>query len=55
MTKLKFEDDKHCSEATQHENKINHLEKNNLNVDNLRKNHEKIHKKQINITVTTKI
>ena len=25
--KLKFEDYKNCSEATQHENKINHLEK----------------------------
>ena len=39
-TKLKFEDYKHCLEATQLENKINHLEKNTLNVDNFRKNHK---------------
>ena len=32
--KLKFEDYKYCLEATQLENKINHLEKNNLNADN---------------------
>ena len=32
---LKLEDYKHCLEATQLENKINHLEKNNFNVDNL--------------------
>ena len=39
-TKLKFEDYKHCLEATQLENKINNLEKNTLNVDNYRKNHK---------------
>ena len=37
---LKFEDYKYCLEATQLENKINHLEKNNLNVDNIRENHK---------------
>ena len=46
--KLKFEDYKHCLEATQLENKIIRLEKNNLNVDNLRKNHKEFIKKTIN-------
>ena len=36
--KVKFGDYKHCLEVTQLENKINHLEKNNPNVDNLREN-----------------
>ena len=39
--KLKFEDYKHCLQATELENKINHVEKNNLNVDNLQKNHKR--------------
>ena len=34
--KLQLEDYKYFFKATQLENKINHLEKNNLNVDNLR-------------------
>ena len=34
--KLQFEDYKQFFKATPLENKINHLEKNNLNVDNLR-------------------
>ena len=38
--KLKFEYYKHCLEATQLENKINYLEKKNLNVDNLQKCHK---------------
>ena len=33
--KLKFEDDKHCLEATQLKNKINQLEKNKLDMNNL--------------------
>ena len=33
--KLKFKDCKHCSEANQLENKINQIEKNKLDVDNL--------------------
>ena len=37
---LKFQDYKHCSETTQHENKINHLEKNKLDLDSLRENHK---------------
>ena len=39
--KLKFEDYKHCSEATQLENKINRLEKNKLDVNGLWKYHRK--------------
>ena len=38
--KLKFEEYKHYLEATQLENKINHLEKNTLNTDNLQENHK---------------
>ena len=49
---LRFEDYKHCLEATQLENKINNSEKNNLNVDKS----QRIHKKQdINIKITAKI
>ena len=40
--KLKFEDYKHSLEATQLENKMNHVEKNNLNVDNLQENYKKL-------------
>ena len=39
--KLKFEGYKNCLEATQLKNKTNHLEQNNLNVDNLRENHKR--------------
>ena len=35
--KLKFEDYKNCLEAVQFENKINHLEKDIINVDSLKK------------------
>ena len=35
--KLKFENYKNCLEATQLENKINHLEKNQLNIDGIKK------------------
>ena len=35
--KLKFEDYKNCLEAAQFENKINHLEKDIINVDSLKK------------------
>ena len=33
--KLKFEDHKNCLEVTQLENKINHLEKNQIDIDSL--------------------
>ena len=35
--KLKFENYKNCLEATRLENKINHLEKNQLNIDGIKK------------------
>ena len=35
--KLKFEDYKNCLEATQHENKINHIEENEIDLDSLKK------------------
>ena len=38
--KLKFEDCKHCLEATHLRNKTNHLEKNKLYVVSLQENHE---------------
>ena len=41
----KFEDYKNYLEATQLENKINHLEKNKIDVDSLNES-ERIHKKQ---------
>ena len=34
--KIKFEDYKNCLEATQLENKINHPDKNEIDVDNLK-------------------
>ena len=36
---LKFEYYKNCLEATQLENKIKHLEKNNVNTKSLKENH----------------
>ena len=36
--KPKFENYRNCLEATQLENKINHLEKNKINIDSLKKN-----------------
>ena len=38
--KLKFEDYKNCLEAAQMENKINHLEKNKIDVDSLKEDQE---------------
>ena len=49
--KLKFENYKNCLEATQLENKINHLEKNKINRDSINKNHKEFIRninKQIN-------
>ena len=39
--KLKFENYKNCLEATQLENKINHLEKNYSDIDSIKENHKK--------------
>ena len=44
--KLKFENYKNCLEATQLENKINYLEQDKINIDSLKKNHEKFIKKK---------
>ena len=44
--KLKYEGYKHCLEAAQLENKINHLEKSNIRVDNPLENHKEFIKKQ---------
>ena len=38
---LKFENYKHYVEATKLENKINHLEKNKVNVDSFKRDHKK--------------
>ena len=37
--KLKFENYENCLEGTQFENKINHLEKNEINIDGINKYH----------------
>ena len=42
--KLKFEYYKHCLEATQLENKINHQEKNKIDIDNLKEDHKEFMK-----------
>ena len=39
--KLKFENFKNCLEETGLENKINHLEKNKIDIDSLKKDHQK--------------
>ena len=40
--KVKFENYKNCSETNQLENKINDLEKNEININSLRKNHKEL-------------
>ena len=45
--KLKFEDYKHCLDATQTENKINQPEKNKVDLDSLRVNHKEFIKKKL--------
>ena len=41
IKKLKFEHYKDFLEATQLQNKINYLEKNNIDIDSIKENHEK--------------
>lgn len=54
--KLKVEDYENCLKSTQLENRINHLQKNKVNIDSLSVNSEKKYKKQyINIKIPTKI
>ena len=38
--KIRFEDYKNCLKATQLENKINHLGKNEIDVDSIKKDHK---------------
>ena len=38
--KLRFENYKNCLEATQLENKMNHLEKNKIDIDRIKENHK---------------
>ena len=38
--KLKIENYKNCLEATQVENKINHLEKNKIDIDSIKESHK---------------
>ena len=40
--KLKFEDYKNCLEATQTENKINHLEKNKTDSNSFKEDHKEL-------------
>ena len=54
--KLKFESCKICLEATQLENKINHLEKNKINKDSLKQNYKEFMRNNKSILKnTTKI
>ena len=53
--KLKFENYKNCLEATQLENKVNHIEKNKIYIDRIKKNHKEFIKKQKSILKTQQI
>ena len=54
--KIKFENYQNCLEATKLENKMNYLEKNEINIDSIKKDHEEFTKRQwSNIKNTTKI
>ena len=50
--KLKFENYKSCLEASQLENKINHLEKNTIDIDRIKENHKEFIKKDKSILKT---
>ena len=52
--KLKFADYKNCLEGTQLQNKINHLEKNEIDVDSLKKDHKEFIKNNKLIVKTSK-
>ena len=54
--KIKFEDYKNCLKATQLENKINHPEKNKIDMDNLKESNEEfIKKEEVSIKIIPKI
>ena len=40
VVKIRFEDYKNCLKATQLENKISHLGKNEIDVDSIKKDHK---------------
>ena len=40
LKRLKFENLKHCLEATQLENNISYIEKNKIDIDSIKKNHK---------------
>ena len=50
--KLKFENYKNCLEATQLENKINHLEKNKIDIDRIKENHKQFIKNNTSVLKT---
>ena len=52
--KLKTEDYKNCLEATQLDNKINHEEKNKINIESILKNHNEF-KRNNKLILKTKI
>ena len=53
--KIKFENYQNCLEATKLENKMNYLEKNEINIDSIKKDHEEFTKRQwSNIKNTTR-
>ena len=44
--KIKFENYQNCLEAAKLENKMNYLEKNEINIDSIKKDHEEFIKRQ---------
>ena len=55
IKKIRYEDYKNCLQATQLENKRNHPEKSNVNVDSLRGDHKALVKNNALIKKTKKI
>ena len=51
--KLKFENFKHCFEATQLDNKIKYQEKNEINIDSLKINHKEFIRNNESIQIIT--
>ena len=50
--RLKFENYKNCLEATQLENEISYLEKNKINIDSIKKNHNQFRRNNKSILKT---
>ena len=51
IKKIKFKNYKNCLEATQLENKINHLEKNEIDMDSFKKDRKELNKLQKLVTI----